>query len=286
MNVYLFSDLDRTILPNGLQPESPLARPLLHKLAAQKWLKLIYVSGRGIDLLRQAIQEFDIPVPDFAIGDVGTTMYRIIADDWQSEESWQKEIGQSWQAHGCLEAESVLSDCSFLTKQELEKQGRYKLSYYLPSALLAHGRSEVEKRLTTHGIKASVVTSLDETVDIGLLDVLPLSATKLDAVQFLLRHYGVFPEQAVYSGDSGNDMPVLVSDLQAVLVANALPQVKEEAIALARQAGTVDTLYIAEGFSGLNGNYSAGVLEGAAHYFPKVAQWLAENSTFPSGASR
>jgi len=35
------------------------------------------VSGRDLQLLQQAINEYQIPLPDFAIGDVGTTIYQI-----------------------------------------------------------------------------------------------------------------------------------------------------------------------------------------------------------------
>ena len=34
-NILLCSDLDRTLIPNGTQPESPQARPLLRSLAAR-----------------------------------------------------------------------------------------------------------------------------------------------------------------------------------------------------------------------------------------------------------
>ena len=43
----LCSDLDRTLLPNGPQEESPEARPLLRRLAQRPDLVLAYVSGRN-----------------------------------------------------------------------------------------------------------------------------------------------------------------------------------------------------------------------------------------------
>jgi hypothetical protein len=40
--------------------------------------------------------------------------------------------------------------------------------------------------------------------------------------------------------------------------------------------GHGDQLYIARGdFQGMNGNYSAGMLEGIAHYHPKTLAWMA-----------
>ena len=73
----------------------------------------------------------------------------------------------------------------------------------------------------------------------------------------------------MFAGDSGNDIAVLASDLKSVLVNNARNDVREQAIALSEQAGHVDTLYLAHGaWLDMNGNYSAGVVEGVIHYFP------------------
>ncbi len=76
-NILLCCDLDRTILPNGPQEESPQARPLLRALATRPEVTLVYVSGRHKALLLDAIREYDTPQPDYAIGDVGTTIYEI-----------------------------------------------------------------------------------------------------------------------------------------------------------------------------------------------------------------
>ena len=79
----------------------------------------------------------------------------------------------------------------------------------------------------------------------------------------------------VFAGDSGNDLPVLVSPVQSVLVGNASIEVQEEAKKLARNRGTENALYIATGgFMGMNGNYAAGILEGVAHYLPDTQQWM------------
>ena len=81
--ILLGCDLDRTIIPNGNQKESPLARPLLRQFAKYPNIYLAYVSGRDQKLILDAIEEFYLPVPDYAIGDVGTTLYRIKNGNWQ-----------------------------------------------------------------------------------------------------------------------------------------------------------------------------------------------------------
>jgi hypothetical protein len=86
---------------------------------------------------------------------------------------------------------------------------------------------------------------------------------------------GVDEKRLVYAGDSGNDLPVLTSGLQAVLVANAIPEVREQALNEVRKRGCPEKLYLAHGgFLGMNGNYAAGILEGLAHFLPETRNWM------------
>ena len=88
----------------------------------------------------------------------------------------------------------------------------------------------------------------------------------------------------VFCGDSGNDIEVLVSPIRAVLVANAQPQVREEAVRLAAAGGHSDRLYIANGgFLGMNGNYSAGILEGIEHFHPDYLQDILRETQSDAG---
>jgi hydroxymethylpyrimidine pyrophosphatase-like HAD family hydrolase len=131
----------------------------------------------------------------------------------------------------------------------------------------------MQARLLATGVDAALVWSVDEPAGIGLLDVLPASATKLHAVEFLMQSFGFSLENTVFSGDSGNDMPVLVSQVHAVLVNNAPPEVREEAVRTAQGQSNHTALYLATGgFLEMNGNYSAGILEGIAHYHPEWMQ--------------
>jgi len=273
--ILLCSDLDRTILPNGFQAESPQARPLLRALAQRDDVTLAYVSGRDVSLLRRAIEEYQIPLPDYAIGDVGSTIYQINADGWQVWTAWYDAIAPDWNNLQPMELASLLQDIKSLQLQEAEKQNRFKLSYYTPvqidvDALLA----EVNERLYGQVIRAAAIWSIDEAEGVGLLDIVPASATKLGAIRFLMQSTRFPRQQTIFAGDSGNDLPVLVSDIPAVLVRNADAHVRSE---LDAQLGgrNTDSVYLAQGdFIGMNGYYSAGVLEGVAHYQPHLLPWL------------
>ena len=275
--ILLCSDLDRTILPNGSQPESPQALPMLHAIASHSELTLAYVSGRHEHLIRQAIEEYAIPVPAYAIGDVGTTIYKVDNDKWAVWPEWSEVIAEDWNGASHQDLLAMFTDLDILRLQETEKQNTFKLSYYSPVKFDREGfLAEMQDRLTHQGIKASLIWSIDEAAEVGLLDVLPASATKLHAVEFLMECLDYDETNTVFAGDSGNDLPVLTSGrLQAVLVKNAHPDVVAEAKAELQKKQLASRLYVAQGdFLGMNGNYSAGVLEGLAHFIPRTVDWM------------
>ena len=112
--ILLCSDLDRTILPNGSQPESPQARPMLHTVASQAELTLVYVSGRHEYLIRQAIKEYAIPVPAYAIGDVGTTIYKVDNDNWKVWPEWSEAIAEDWNGASHQDLLAMFTDLDLL----------------------------------------------------------------------------------------------------------------------------------------------------------------------------
>ena len=273
--VLLCCDLDRTLLPNGPEPESPAARPLLRRLAQHPRLLLAYVSGRDLGLLQSAIEEYRLPLPDYAVGDVGTTIYAQAGGRWQPWSQWGEVIGADWRGNDGRSVAAALAGIDGLRLQEAGKQNTWKVSFYAEPAQRQTLLAEVERRLAALGVEARLIWSIDDLTHEGLLDVLPASASKLHAIEFLIAQLGLPPFQVVFAGDSGNDLPVLTSGLQAVLVRNARPEVREEALAGAFARGNGDTLYLAQGgLLGMNGNYAAGVIEGLLHFCPACREWL------------
>lgn len=271
------TDLDRTLIPNGPQPESPGARACFAELVAHAGVTLTYVSGRDRTLVEQAIYNFDLPLPDYVIGDVGTTLYRVEdRQQWYQDTGWETQIAADWAGHDHNDLKALLDDMPALRLQAPAKQNACKLSYYFPLHSDRRALSQtIDGRLLAHGISARQIWSVDEPAGIGLLDVLPARASKLHAIEGLMTLQGFDVDDTVFCGDSGNDLEVLASRLRAVLVGNAQAQVRDDANRLARRNGQSDRLYIASGgFLGMNGNYSAGMLEGIAHYFPTVGDWL------------
>jgi HAD superfamily hydrolase (TIGR01484 family) len=277
-SLLLCTDLDRTLLPNGAQPESPMARRRFQALAAHPEVILVYVTGRDRQRVQRAIVNYRLPRPHFVISDVGTNIYDLRQGSWQVWQRWAEEIEPDWDGFDHQRLSRLLSGFTDLRLQEISKQNTFKLSYYVP---LHVDRITLDQRLSDclqeNKVNASLIWSVDEPAGIGLLDVLPKRATKLHSLEFLQAFLGIPPNQTLFAGDSGNDLPVLASPIPAVLVANAMPSVAKEAVTAAQAAGHRDALYLARGdFLEMNGNYSAGILEGVAHYHPELLEFFSD----------
>lgn len=273
------TDLDRTLIPNGVEPESPDARSRFRTLAALPQVTLAYVTGRHAALVHAAIADYQLPPPDFVLGDVGSTIYTCEGKHWHRWGAWEAHVAPDWAGRTHAELSTLFHDIPALHLQEEEKQNTHKLSYYVDLAINhRYLLDDMQMRLKEHGIHASLIWSIDEPANIGLLDVLPARATKRHAIEFLMKKQGFSLENTVFSGDSGNDLPVLISPIPSTLVNNANRDIKMEALHMANMNGTENVLYLAKGnFLGMNGNYAAGILEGIVHYHPEVTSWLEEN---------
>lgn len=272
----LCTDLDRTLLPNGSQAESSLARKRFCSLTEHPQVTLAYVSGRDQDLIKQAIKDYHIPQPDFVIADVGSSIFQIENQSWQRWKSWETKINNDWHEKKPNELQELLNDITELELQEDNKQTIHKLSYYVT---LTTNHIElinlIYSQLKIKNIHANIIWSVDEIKNIGLLDILPASAGKYQAVKFLMSQQGFSLKETVFAGDSGNDLCVMTSEIQSVLVANANKDVRQLAEQKVINNNQAETLYCAQGnYLGMNGNYSAGILEGIVHYLPETENWF------------
>lgn len=275
-NFLLCTDMDRTLIPNGTAPESVSARQMFDRLANKEQATIVYVTGRHQELIVKAICQYELPQPDFAIADVGSTIYELNRGFWHQWDEWEDEINTDWNGMNSHELHMLLHDLPKLKLQEQEKQNRNKLSYYLQfSTNEKQAMKEIENRLRKAGVRANLIWSIDEQAETGLLDILPASANKLHAINFLMQKCGFNYGNTVFAGDSGNDLDVLLSPINSVLVANASNNVRA---AIAARSDLKTNLYLAKGnYLGMNGNYCAGILEGVAHFFPDVDTWLRES---------
>ncbi|RKZ10717.1 haloacid dehalogenase [bacterium] len=270
------SDLDRTLLPNGSQPESPGVREVFARLVSREEVDLAYVSGRDLQLVLAAMETYGLPEPRFVIGDVGTSLHESTPSGWAASIHWQETILEDWRGRRPERLREELGSIEGLTLQENARQGAAKISFYVTEQA---DRSQLEvairERLGPMDLRYRLVWSTDEVEHRGLLDILPASASKLHAIGFLIDNWPYAGQRVVFAGDSGNDIEVLTSGLPSVLVANADEELRALVVSMAARRGHADALYLAQGgFLGTNGNYCAGILEGVAHFFPETIPWM------------
>lgn len=280
MRLLLCTDMDRTVIPNGAQQEAEHAREHFSRFCSLPSVSLVYVTGRHLGLMQDAVDEYTLPQADYAITDVGTRIYQFQNNQWHALQAWENEIDQDWHHGNASNSQKqskthqiyeVLEDLPGLVKQELEKQNAHKLSFYVDLKQLDENAClhQVTQRLKPLEVQTNLIWSIDETTQTGLLDILPPKANKRHAIEFLQKHLQLTDQEVIFAGDSGNDLEVLISPIQSVLVANATPELKQQAQNLVEQNATEKQFYQAVNTTPFNGNYSAGVLQGVAHYLPE-----------------
>ena len=268
----LCTDLDRTLIPNGNEPASENSLELFRKLANQPEVTLVYVTGRDQNLVLQAINEYNLPLPSIVLADVGSSIYKINDQIWTFVSEWEEIISSDWKGMFANDIEKLLVGIKNIELQESSKQNRHKLSYY--ASLNSDSEqliNQLKNILDLNSIACNFIWSIDEQANVGLLDVLPASAGKRQAIEFIMNNLNFDFSNTIFSGDSGNDICVMSSPIKSILVANANVKVKESAVNAAMSNNQMSTLYLAKGdYLNMNGNYSAGILEGVAHYKPNI----------------
>ena len=261
----LATDLDRTLLPNGRWPADSDAIELFNSLTDEHGVCVVYVTGRSLSLTENAIEEFGVRHPHILISDVGTAIRRFEGEGWEPDTGWVAHVSRTspgWDAEAVRHA---LRDIAGLVEQEREHCGPFKQSYYVEHAEREAILEAVDQRVKGK-FDEVIIYSFDSESGDGLLDLLPNSATKQTALEYISDALGVAKSQVVFCGDSGNDVDPLTAGFRGVLVRNA----DEQLVAGVRQELEDNpdlVVYFAQGgCKGLNGYYTGGVIEGAYHY--------------------
>lgn len=261
----LATDLDRTLLPNGRWPKDSGAIELFNALTEKHGVCVVYVTGRSLGLTEAAINEFGVRHPHILISDVGTAIRRYDGDGWEPDTGWEAHVRRTSPGWDAEAVRRTLTGIDGLIEQEREHCGPFKQSYYVDhekrDAILEFVGLRVKDRFDE-----VIIYSFDSESGDGLLDLLPQSATKQTALEYISESLAVAQSDVVFCGDSGNDVDPLTAGFRGVLVRNADEQlvagVNQE---LEKNPGVV--VYFARGdFKGLNGYYTGGVIEGAYHY--------------------
>ena len=261
----LATDLDRTLLPNGSWPPDPGAIDLFNELTERHGVFVVYVTGRNLDLAENAIKEYRIRYPHVLIGDVGTSIRKYEQGTWTTHGGWEAHVRKTSPRWDAQAVRAAIRSVDGISEQESEHCSAFKQSYYVDHA-------EREAILETVGQRVKgqfdevIIYSFDSESGDGLLDLLPNSATKQTALEYISGVLDVAKTQVVFCGDSGNDVYPLTAGFRGVLVRNADEQLVAGVKQELENNPDVVVYFARGGCRGLNGYYTGGVIEGAYHY--------------------
>ena len=198
-------------------------------------------TGRSIESAVDILRKNRIPIPDVMITSVGSEIHygiRQIPDI-----GWANHIRHLWRRDDILQ---IMQAIPGIRLQAPENQREFKISY-LVDAQKMPPTSKISQHLRSHGLQAQLIYSHGE-----FLDILPIRASKGHAIRYLSYKWGLPLANFLVSGDSGNDIEMLIGDTMAVVVGNYSED-------LSHLKG-VPRIYFAQA------NCAYGILEGMQHY--------------------
>ena len=265
----LATDLDGTLLPlqsSKYRDDHRDCLRLLCRLASAKELAIVFVTGRHLASILEAMNEQQLPTPECIICDVGSSIYVRENDSYQLVEEYSDHLAMAAGGIDTVALERLLQDlCQQndrfeLRKQEDAKQGRFKLSYYCSGKYLNDATEVLQSILTAQDLSFGIVSSLDPFVGGGLIDLMPLGTNKANAVRWWCNRQAIETGRIVFSGDSGNDLAALTADFRAIVVGNASKSLIEDVRRHHEEAGTMNRVFFA------SKEATAGVVQGCRHF--------------------
>lgn len=257
----LATDLDGTLIPLAGNPQNEIdLRQLKLELVAAD-MRLAYATGRHLASVKQAIEQHQLPVPDWIICDVGTSLYRrTSAGTYRPSARFARHLQQVVGDCTVSELSERLAPIASLRLQAAEKQGRFKLSFYCDAEQLPTSVAAIEQTLERQPAPYTVIASIDPFEQVGLIDLLPKGSSKAYALQWWSQSLGLATHDIVFAGDSGNDSAALGAGYRAIVVGNAPADVLAAAQQAHSAAGLSGRIYAA------NEPATSGVLAGLRHF--------------------
>ncbi|MCA9185995.1 MAG: malto-oligosyltrehalose trehalohydrolase [Pirellulaceae bacterium] len=222
----LVTDLDGTLipLPNDATNQADLQR--LHQLLLTYRIPLVFATGRHLQSVTRAISDTPLPHPHWFVCDVGTSIYHT---DGTGQIVKLEEYAQHLRdicAHPVSDLVRSFRHISGIQLQEEQKQGEFKLSYYVAPSRLMDVVEQMVQVLQKLQAPFEVTHSRDPHNDRGLVDLLPEQVSKAYALRWWAAQRDLSCANILYAGDSGNDLAAFRAGYRSIVVANTHHEVK------------------------------------------------------------
>jgi len=207
----LVSDIDNTLIGD----RDGLERLLewLHNNAGKVAFGI--ATGRTLESTTKVLREWNLPTPDVLITSVGTEIN--YGFDLRPDTGWEKHIRHLWRPDALTRA---LIEIPGLKPQLKENQRTFKISYNVTPELLPPLK-EINEHLSSLNLHAKIIYSHQ-----AYLDILPVRASKGQAIRYLAYKWGLPLNAFLVAGDSGNDAEMMLGDTLGVIVGNHSPELK------------------------------------------------------------
>ncbi|UAW97150.1 glucosylglycerol-phosphate synthase [Halopseudomonas nanhaiensis] len=203
----LATDLDGTFLAGD--PEN--RQRLYNLISAHPGIKLVFVTGRGLEVVVPLLSDPLIPRPDYIVCDVGATL--VDGASLQSVYPLQSEIESRWPGEQTIVQR--LSGLPGLERQTVPQQRR--CSYFCDEGAISD-----ELRAAVAELGCDLLFSADM-----YLDVLPPGVNKGSTLRKLVEHLGVSEEDVLVAGDTLNDLSMYEQGFKGVCVGESEPALLE-----------------------------------------------------------
>jgi sucrose-phosphate synthase len=206
-------------------------------------LAFAVATGRSFHSALSILAQQKAPLPQIVIASVGSEIYhRRPGGIYERDADWDRVIASGWDRDAIHDL--IAREASLMPQSQLE-QRRFKLSYMVKDDPDAAER--LRALVDANGLACTIIHSHGR-----YLDVLPFAASKGTAVEHVRQHLGMHARDVIVAGDSGNDIEMLRSAPNAIIVGNHSDGLAEHR--------DLRRCYVARG------HHAHGILEGVAHF--------------------
>jgi sucrose-6F-phosphate phosphohydrolase len=244
---FLFvTDLDHTLVGDDSALEKLNQRLAYHR--DEYGTRIVYATGRSIDLYKELEAEKNLLTPDALISSVGTEIYSTCQDKGVLDLDWFNQLSDGWNRDLIVQ---IASNFAQLTPQIKTEQRQFKASYHLDQQSAQIVLPQLDAALRMQNLKFKFIYSTGKD-----LDIIPYQADKGLAVKFIQSKWSIAANQTVVCGDSGNDIALFeVDEVRGIIVGNASSELQHWL-----EKNTANYRYRAKAFC------AAGILEGLHHF--------------------
>lgn len=229
----LATDLDGTFLGGKSIDKLKLYR----LIREQQEIRLVFVTGRGMESVLHLLDDSIVPSPDFIICDVGATILN--GRTLEPVQPLQSQIEKKWP--GSLTIRKKLRKIAGLEFQKVPQQRR--CSFYFNETT---DIDQIRQIVSEYGCE--VLLSAGQ-----YLDILPGEVNKGSTLKQLIAMLGLPADEVLVAGDTLNDLSLFQTGYKGVVVGSAEP-------ALSKATREIPTVFRA------SNEGAGGILEALGHF--------------------